>query len=367
MSDSMKTIVTLGEIMVRFDSPGFLRLCQSFPGTLETRFAGAEANAAATICLLGGTARFVTALPNNTIADACVSYLRGLGIDTSAIVRSETGRMGSYYLETGANQRGSVVLYDRDYSSFAVTRWEKYRPDAIFQDAIWLHVSGITPALTCETASLALNALREAKNRGMKTSFDLNFRKKLWNWEIGLSANQLARRTVTSLLPYVDVLISNEEDMAEILGIQANDTDVERGSVASQCYPEIARRICEDFRNITSVAITLRESISASVNRWGAMFFDKTRDTVHFAPTREGSYAPYEINDIVDRVGAGDAFAGSLIYALNSPDFESPDSAVRFAAAASCLCHSIVGDINYLSRLEVETLMKGIGSGRVQR
>jgi 2-dehydro-3-deoxygluconokinase len=363
----MRTVVTLGEIMVRFSTPGFLRLCQSFPGTLDTRFAGAEANVAASICMFGGTARFVTSLPNNTIADACVAYLRGLGVDTSAIVRTRSGRMGSFYLETGANQRGSFVLYDRDNSSFAITPWEEYHHEAIFQDAAWVHVSGITPALSRETSSLTLDLLREAKNRGIMTSIDLNFRKKLWNWETGLSANQLARRTVLGLLPYIDVLFSNEEDTAEVLGIQAIDTDVERGIVGAQCYAEVARRIIGDFGNILFVAITLRESISASINRWGAMLFDSKRGLAFFAPSRDGLYFPYEINNIVDRVGTGDAFAGSLIYALSSPDLGDPELALRFSAAASCLCHSIVGDINYVSRHEVETVMQGVETGRVQR
>jgi len=363
----LKTVVTLGEVMVRFNPPGFRRLYQSLPGTLEASFGGAEANVAVAIALLGGSSKFVTALPANPIGDACIAFLRGLNVDTSAIVRTRTGRIGCYYVENGANQRGGSVVYDRGESAAALTRWGDYQLDHAFSGASWFHISGITPALSSIAADVALQSVREAKRRGMTVSLDLNFRKKLWNWEAGVGPSELARKTVTPMIPFVDVLLGNEEDADNVLGIRSPGTDVDAGKITADRYPEVARRICADFPNLKYVAITLRESLSASHNKWGAMLYDSKLDKACFAPTRDRLYTPYEIHSIVDRVGAGDSFAGSLIYALTSSELSVPEVSLAFATAASCLAHSVVGDASFLQRSEVEALMTGRSSGRVQR
>jgi 2-dehydro-3-deoxygluconokinase len=360
-------VVTFGEIMARVAPPGLLKFRQAFPGPLDVTFAGAEANVAVSLSLLGASASLVTALPKHTIADACVDRLRGLGVDTRFILRTDAGRLGLYFLETGANQRPSRVIYDRDHSAVAMTPASAYDWGAIFRDATWFHVTGITPALSKIAAETTLAAVREAKQRGLTVSCDLNFRKNLWRWDAALAGPRLADRTMREILPSVDLMIANEEDCADVLGIRAAGTDVEAGKLDTSRYPAVARQVAQQFPNVSRVAITLRESISASHNNWGAMLYVAQGDQAHFAPTAEGRYAPYPIRNIVDRVGAGDAFGAALIFALNTPELAPPDTAVRFAAAASCLAHSIQGDFNFSSRSEVETLMRGGGSGRVVR
>lgn len=363
----MKRIVTFGEVMGRLAPEGFLRFRQVLPGRIEFTFGGAESNVAVSLAYLGAPAEFVTALPKNMLGDACVAELQRFGVETRRIVRSDRGRLGLYWLETGANQRPSNVVYDRDGSAIGVSPASAYDWAAAFDGAGWFHTTGITPAISRAAAEAALAGVREAKARGLTVSCDLNFRKKLWNWEPGVKPRDLAGRTMRGLLPYVDLLVANEEDAADVLGIHAAETDVESGKLAVDRYPDVARRIVREFPNIGKVAVTLRESVSATHNNWGGMLYEAKEDRAHFAPLRGGAYAPYEIRNIVDRVGGGDAFGAGLIYALNTPELAAPPTAVAFAAAASCLAHSILGDFNYSSRAEVESLMKGSASGRVQR
>jgi 2-dehydro-3-deoxygluconokinase len=361
------TIVTFGEIMGRMNTPGHLRFAQAMPGTLEITFAGAEANVAASIAMLGGRARFVTALPRNVLGDGCVRTLSGLGVDTTRIVRTDRGRLGLYFLEKGANQRPSQVVYDRDHSSIAMSGPETYDWTEAFAGASWLHTTGITPALSRLSFESTLAAVKAAKAAGLTVSCDLNFRKKLWRWEEGTSSTALAGRCMREILPYVDVVIANEEDASDVLGIEAEGSDIHSGHLAIDRYPEVAREIVRQFPNVSNVAITLRESLSASHNNWGAMLYEAFTGAAHFAPLKDGVYAPYEIRNIVDRVGGGDSFGAGLVYALTTSGLESQELAIRFAVAASCLAHSIEGDLNFSSRAEVESLMGGSASGRVVR
>ena len=362
----MARVVTFGEVMGRLAPPGHLRFQQAMPGTLDMTFAGAEANVAVSIARLGGEASFVSALPEGPLADACIETLRRWGVDTRSTVRGE-GRLGLYFLETGANQRPGRVVYDRDGSAIALAPAEAYAWDEALRGASWFHVSGITPAISRRAADATLAAVRAARASGATVSCDLNFRKKLWRWEKGTPPRELAERTMRQVLAHVDLVIANEEDAAMVLSIEARETDVEAGRLAVDAYPEVAREIERQFPQVSRVAITLRESISASHNDWGAMVHDARRDSASFAPLSGGEYAPYEIRDIVDRVGAGDAFAAALIFAFLTPELSEPARAVSFAAAASCLAHSIVGDFNLTTRDEVEALLRGGGSGRVVR
>lgn len=360
-------IVSFGEVMARLAPPGLQRFRQALPGTLDATFGGAEANVAASLSQLGANARFVTALPDHAIADACIGVFAGLGVDTSKILRTREGRLGLYFYENGANQRPSTVIYDRTHSAVSLSPASAYDWPGIFEGAGWLHLTGITPALSKTAAETVQHAARAAKEAGLAVSCDLNFRKKLWAWEPGTGSKKLARRVMSGILPFVDVLIANEEDAADVLGIHAENSDVESGRLDFSKYPGVAKRIASQFPNIQKVAITLRESLSASHNNWGAMLFDAATGVSHFAPLRDGDYRPYEIKNIVDRVGGGDSFGAGLVFALNTPGLSAPATAISFAAAASCLCHSIPGDINYTSRAEAEALMQGSGSGRVQR
>lgn len=353
--------------MGRINPPGHQRFAQAMPGMLELSFAGAEANVAASIAMLGGKARFVTALPRNVLGDACERTLRGLGVDKSHIVRTEIGRLGLYFVEKGANQRPSQVVYDRDHSSIALSAPEAYDWKSAFAGAGWLHTTGITAALSRRSFDATLAAVRAAKSAGLTVSCDLNFRKKLWRWEEGTSATALAGRCMREILPFVDVVIANEEDASDVLGVDAEGSDIHGGHLAIDRYPEVAREIVRQFPNVSLVAITLRESLSASHNNWGAMLYEVATGTSHFAPQKDGVYAPYEIRNIVDRVGGGDSFGAGLIFALTTPGIDRPADAVRFAVAASCLAHSIEGDFNFSSRAEVESLMGGSASGRVVR
>jgi 2-dehydro-3-deoxygluconokinase len=365
--EKKKTVVGFGEIMGRLAPDQFNRFSQSCPGKLDLTFAGAEANVAASVAMLGGTSRFVSALPKHAIADACVRTLKALDVDTRYLLRTDEGRLGLYFIETGANQRPSNVIYDRGFSSVSLTLSGAYPWDDIFSDAGWFHVSGITPALSGCAAEAVLAAVQKAKEAGVTVSCDLNFRKKLWQWDKTLKPRELAEKIMRGILPFVDVVIGNEGDAEDVLGIRAGDSDVESGSLAIGKYPEVAKQIAAQFPNVRKVAITLRESISASHNNWGAMLYDVKSVQAVFAPMRGGRYQPYEIRDIVDRVGGGDSFAAGLIFAINCGDYPADGDAIAFAVAASCLAHSIKGDFNFSSRPEVEALMHGSGSGRVVR
>ena len=361
-------VVTFGEVMLRLAPEEFLRLRQAIPGRLEATFGGGELNVAVSVAFQSGRAAFLSVLPDDVVTDAFVQELRRLGVDDDLVRRAKSGRFGIYFVETGANQRGGTVVYDREGSSISLTPAAEYDWDAAFRDALWFHITGITPAISGPAAEAALASVRAAKDRGLTVSCDLNFRKKLWKWEAGTTPVELARRTMRELVQSVDVLIANEEDAELSLGIAAEHTNVEAGTLDHAGYEQVARRIAGEYGNVRMVAITLRESISASHNNWGALLYETASDSVHFAPLDErGRYRPYPIHNIVDRVGAGDAFAGGLIFALTTPELSDPELAVRYAVAASCLKHSIKGDFNYATRTEIESLMSGPGTGRVQR
>lgn len=364
---SQTLFLTFGEIMARLAPSGHLRLRQALPGSLQVTWGGGEANVAASLAMLGNRVRYLTALPDHAIAHSLVDTLRGLGVDTSPILW-RSGRLGLYFVERGANQRGSTVLYDRQGSAVSLASAQEYDFSAALGGVGWVHLTGITPAISEQACGANLALAAAAKKNGAGVSCDLNFRKKLWNWRPGVKAKDLARQCMSELLPLVDLVIANEEDAADVLGIHAAGADVTRGQISAEAYQGVARAICDAFPNVRQVAITLRESISADHNNWGAMLYDKAQDTSCFAPLdADGAYRPYAVTHIVDRVGAGDSFAAGLLHALHSSDWRTPQRAIAFAAAASCLKHSIHGDFNYVSREEIVALAEGNASGRVQR
>lgn len=276
-------VVTFGEIMARMAAPGFLRLRQT--RDFEVTYAGAEASVAASVTTFGGKTRYVTALPaNNPLADATEDSVRLIGVDASCILRTETGRLGLYFLETGANQRPSTVVYDRADSAISITPADAYDWDAAFENACWLHLSGITPAISEIAANATLVAAQKAKAAGCQVSIDLNFRGNLWNWEPGTDARTLCQRTMREILPFVDFIVGNEEDCFDVLGIRAGDTDVDSGEIDTARYPDVARQVVAQFPNVSRVAVTLRESYSATHNNWGAMLYIAADDAAYFAP-----------------------------------------------------------------------------------
>jgi 2-dehydro-3-deoxygluconokinase len=360
--------LAFGEIMLRIAPEGSLRFRQALPGKVEISFAGAEANVCVMLAMLGAPSRFLTALPKGPIVESLLAVLRGLGVDSGHVLRRDVGRLGAYFVETGANQRSSTVVYDRDYSAVSLALPEEYQFDLALAGVRWVHVTGITPSLGENAFRSTLTLVETAKRSGLPVSCDLNYRNKLWRWKPGVPARQLAAESMSRILPHVDLLIANEEDAADVLGIHAEGTSIEGGQIDARAYHGVARKIAQRFPNVSKVAITLRESISADQNNWGAMMLDVPADRAYFAPLDgTGEYRPYEIRDIVDRVGAGDAFGGALIYALNSPDSSEPAKALHFAVAASCLKHSIRGDFNFVSKDEVAGLVAGMASGRVRR
>lgn len=361
-----KKLITFGEIMGRMTMPGNERFIQAMPGSIDCTFAGAEANVAVSYVNFGGDSAFITMLPENPIGDSVLNTLRRYGVDTRFIGRRK-GRLGLYFVETGANQRPGRVVYDRDHSCISEAEPEAYDFGKAFAGAGWFHTTGITPALSANAANATLNGAKQARDAGLTVSCDLNFRKKLWNWEPGAPANELASRTMRKLLPFVDVLIANEADIEDVLGIRAGKSATESGSLDIDAYPDMAREVVYAFPNVRRVAVTLRQSVSATHNNWGAMLLDADNDQACFAPLEQGRYCPYEIRNIVDRVGAGDAFAGALIYALAEAFPDDLETALGFATAASCLAHSIRGDFNLNTFEEVEQLRRGNASGRVQR
>ena len=349
--------------MGRFAPEGLLRFRQAAPGSMNLTFGGAEANVAASLAQFGAPTRFVTALPQHAIADSCVSFMAGLGVDTSHIVRSAHGRLGLYFFENGINQRPATVIYDREHSSTSLTPWTSYDWDAAFMDAGTLYLTGVTAGLSETAAEATIRAATIAKSKGLSVVLDLNFRRKLWTWRPGTLPNKLAEEIVRRILPEVDILIANEGALADVFGIE---TDHGEDSLTKKAL-EAAKSFSCEFSNLSKIAMTMRENISASHNRWGALLYDKSDDTAFFAPLRGKDYEAYQIKNIVDRVGGGDSFGAGLIFALNTPELSDSAAAVSFAVAASCLCHSVVGDINYTSRSEAESLMNGCGSGRVVR
>ena len=339
-----KRVITFGEIMLRLAPEGYYRFVQA--NSFGATYGGGEANVAVSLANFGIDTAFVTKLPAHEIGQAAVNELRKFGVDTSRIVRGGN-RIGIYFLEKGASQRPSKVIYDRAHSAIAEASPEDFDWNEIFQNADWFHFTGITPALNDTLAAICLEACKKAKELGLTISCDLNYRNKLWSRE-------KAGQVMNELCKYVDVCIANEEDAADVFGIRAANTDVTKGAVSHEGYKDVARQLAGRF-GFSKVAITLRESLSASDNNWAAMLYDGTE--FYFSK----KYAVH----IVDRVGGGDSFGGGLIYAcLNQYD---PQSTIEFAAAASCLKHSVEGDMNMVSVSEVQKLAGGDGSGRVQR
>jgi 2-dehydro-3-deoxygluconokinase len=344
-------VITLGEIMLRLKPPNFERLFQS--PILEATFGGGEANVAVSLGMFGVNVAFVTVLPENPIGEACIAYLKSRNIDTSLIYRGGE-RLGIYFLEAGGNQRPSRVIYDRRDSAIATVDPKSIDWDSIFNGANWFHITGITPALSQHASDLALSAVRAAKEKGLMVSCDYNYRKKLWKY------GRTATEVMTELVRHIDVGIANEEDCQRSLGIslEAGDweDEVARGEIDPLKYRALCEKVMNAFPSLMYQAITLRESYSASHNGWSACLHNG-KD--FFLSNR------YDITHIVDRVGGGDAFSAGLIYGLIS-NMED-ERALNFAAAASCLKHSIVGDMNLVSVEEVLHLMGGDASGRVQR
>lgn len=336
--------ITFGEIMVRLATPGHLRLNQT--SVLEMTFGGGEANVAVSLALLGDEAAFVTRLPKNDVAEACIERLRGLGVDTTKILRGGD-RIGIYFLESGASQRVSTVTYDRAHSAISEIDPAELDWETILRGAAWFHFTGITPALSDRAAQASLEGARAAGKLGLTVSCDLSFRKKLWSGD-------KAGKVMGGLMEHVDICIANGEDAEKVFGIKAAGTDAAGGKIDHARYVEVAAKLAERYK-FKGVAIGLRESFSASHNGWCGLYYSGGK--AHFSRR-------YDIQ-IVDRVGGGDAFAAGLIHALGKK--KSAQDAVEFAAAAGCLKHSISGDFNLVRLSEVEALLAGDGSGRVQR
>ncbi|MHA1368624.1 MAG: PfkB family carbohydrate kinase [Promethearchaeota archaeon] len=341
-------VLTLGEIMLRLKSPSYERLFQS--PVLEATFGGGEANVAISLENFGIKSRFVTALPNNRIGDAVISFLRSMNIDTSYVIR-QGARLGIYFLEAGSGPRPSMVIYDRAGSSISEAKPRDFDWDSIFQDVRWYHLTGITPALSQSAADLSLESMKFAKKKGITVSLDLNYRKKLWNY------GKSAPGVMNELMPLVDIVIANEEDIQRSLGMDL-DQKIGGATLSREKYEALARRVIIKYPNVAVVAITLRESYSADNNDWSAMCMSRDDDNAFFSRN-------YHLTDIVDRVGGGDSFAAGFIYGLYS-GMKLAD-ALEFAVAASALKHTIPGDCNRVSVEEVKRLMVGDTSGRVQR
>jgi 2-dehydro-3-deoxygluconokinase len=337
-------VVTFGEIMLHLAPQGYLRFQQA--NTFEATYGGGEANVAVSLSNFGVSSVFVTKLVNHDIGQCAINDLRRYGVDTNFIERGGE-RIGIYYIEKGASQRASQVIYDRANSSIAAVASKDFDWKEIFKDVTWFHFTGITPALGENVAEICEEACVVAKEQGITISCDLNFRKKLWS-------SEEANKTMSNLMQYVDVCIANEEDAANVFNIHAKNSDIEKGILNHEAYIDVAKQLEERF-NFKSIAITLRESISASTNKWSAMLYQNGE--AYFSKT-------YTIQ-IVDRVGGGDSFGAGLIYsALHR---KSPQEAIEFAVAASCLKHTVEGDYNRVTVGEVEALLAGDGSGRVQR
>lgn len=339
-----KRTVTFGEIMLRLAPEGYYRFVQA--ESYGATYGGGEANVAVSLANYGLDSAFVTKLPAHEIGQAGINSLRQFGVDTTDIVRGGK-RVGIYFLEKGASQRPSKVIYDRAGSSIAEAAKEDFDWDAIFEDADWFHFTGITPALGDNVAEICLEACRKAKKKGIIVSCDLNYRNKLWSKE-------KAGKVMGELCKYVDVCIANEEDAGDVFGIKAADTDVTAGKVNHEGYKDVAKRLADRF-GFQKVAITLRESLSANDNNWAGMLYSGG----------EYYFSKKYTMHIVDRVGGGDSFGAGLIYASLAD--MSAQEIIEFAVAASCLKHSIEGDFNQVSVEEVKKLAGGDASGRVQR
>lgn len=339
-------IISFGEILLRLASPGYTKLFQK--DCLDATFCGGEANVAVSLAIFGMDSAFVTKLPDNDVGHAAINSMRYFGVDTSKIVLGN-GRMGLYYLEKGASQRPSKVIYDRAYSAISMASPEDFDWDVILQDADWFHWTGINPALSDNLAKICLQACQAAKRRGLTISCDLNYRKNLWS-------SEKAREVMDLLMPYVDICVGNEEDADKVLNIRPDHNSVENGNLNRIGYESVARTICQKY-GCQKVAFTLRESYSASRNGWSAVLYDKKDDSTCYSNR-------YDIQ-IVDRVGGGDSFTAGLIYALASG--KNDQEAIEFAAAASCLKQTMEGDYNRTTVRDVENLILTGGNGRVLR
>ena len=339
-------VITFGELMLRLQPYNYERFVQC--DHVEFTFGGGEANVAVSLANYGMDATYVTKLPAHAIGQAAVNSLRRYGVDTTKIVRGGD-RVGIYFNEKGASQRGSVCIYDRANSAISKATREDFDWDAIFEGVDWFHFTGITPALGANVVEICKDACKAAKAHGLKISCDLNYRGKLWT-------RAEAREAMTELCQYVDVCISNEEDAKDVFGIEAEATDIYGGKLNHEGYKSVAKQLADKF-GFEYVAITLRSSISANDNDWAALLYDAQSGEYCFSKS-------YHMH-IVDRVGGGDSFGGGRIYAcLNG---YSTQDAVEFAVAASCLKHSIEGDFNMVSVDEVKALAGGNGTGRIQR
>lgn len=339
-------VLSFGEILLRLTAPGYTKLFQK--DVLETSFCGGEANVAVSLAILGMDSAFVTKLPTGDVGNAAVNSMRYFGVDTSKIVYGD-GRMGLYYLEKGASQRPSKVIYDRSYSAIALAGTDDFNWDTIFEGVDWFHWTGITPALSDNLVQISMDACKKAKEKGITVSCDLNFRSKLWSAE-------KAQLVMPDLLRYVDVCIANEEDAEKVLGIKAADTDTENAQIKETSYIQTAE-IIHNLYGCKYIATTLRRSYSASRNGWSAMLYDGVLNAAFFSRN-------YDIQ-LVDRVGGGDSFAAGLIYGLATG--MDNQSIIEFATAASCLKQTIEGDYNRTSLEEIQGLLKSGGNGRVQR
>lgn len=342
----MVKTVCFGEIMLRLSPPGFERLFQS--PVLQATFGGGEANVAVSLSQFGCDSHYVTRLPANPLGDAAIRTLRAEGVHVEHVVRGGS-RLGIYFAETGASQRPSNVLYDRAHSAIAELTPGSIPWHDVFEGAVWFHTTGITPALSISARECTREAIQAAKQAGVRVSVDLNYRKKLWS-------ERDAQQTMRALMPMVDIVIANEEDLQSVLGVEVEHADVTRGSLDVAAYRAAAERVAAEF-GVAQVAVTLRESLSASENAWSAVLFD-AQSRMFYRSQR------YHVR-LVDRIGGGDSFAAGLIYGLVSG--RDAETALRFAVAASALKQTIPGDFNHVSVQEVERLVAGDASGRVQR
>jgi 2-dehydro-3-deoxygluconokinase len=344
----MKKIVTFGEIMLRLNPPGFLRFGQA--RSFDVAFGGGEANVSVSLANFGLATDFVTRLPKNDLGDACLANLRSYGVGTTKVIRGGS-RIGIYFLENGAVQRGSKVVYDREGSSIATVKKGMLDWETIFADADWFHWTGITPAVSESLCEVCLEGILKARQMGLTVSCDLNYRAKLWKW------GKKAGEVMPEMVRHCDIAVGNEEDADKVFGIKAPDVDVSTGRVEAEKFGAVAEGLKKAFPNLKLIAITLRGSLSASHNTWSGILYDGTR--LYTGPA-------FNITDIVDRVGGGDAFVGGLIYGLRTYG-DNCQKALDFAVAASCLKHSIVGDFNMVTVEEAEKIMSGEVSGRVSR
>lgn len=347
----MKKVVTFGELMLRLMPEGHHRFVQV--NNFNAEFGGAEANVAVSLAQFGFDSHYVTRLPENEIGQSALNSIRRFGVNTDYVARGGD-RLGIYFLEKGASQRGSLCIYDRKNSAFAESLETDYDFKKIFSGAEWFHITGVTPALSKKTAELAIKACQTAKKMGLTVSCDLNYRSKLWT-------KSQAKKTMTEIAKYVDVCIANEEDALNVFGIKTQKTNVDSGIIDRQAFVKTAEELSKKF-GFKKVAITLRQSINADNNNWSALLYDGKNAVFSRV---------YSIH-IVERVGSGDAFAAGLIAALirqkeNNPEFKTLEQVVEFASAASCLKHSIEGDFNCVSEDEVLNLVHSDGTGRVIR